>query len=78
MQGRLSDTNLLRLTTISVPQGGDEGQKNRIINNAKFETAAMSGFPANIFLTILVIVFVGAGKCTFRSNFPDASQHALH
>ena len=38
----------------------------------------MSGLPAKIFLAILVIVFVGAGQCTFRSNFPVLHASTLY
>ena len=67
-QDRLGDTNLQLLTVISDPQGGEEEQKNWV-NNRRLVNAAMSGLPVKIFLVILVIAFVGAGKCTFRSSF---------
>jgi len=38
----------------------------------------MLGLPAKIFLAILVNVFVGAGLCTFRSNFPVLHASTLY
>jgi hypothetical protein len=45
---------------VSVPRRGHEGQKNRI-KVPRLVNAAMSGLPAEIFLAINVVVFVGAG-----------------
>ena len=78
---RLGDTNLPLSIMVSVPRRCQEEEKNRKKKILRLVNAAMSGLPAEIFLAINVVVFVGAGYYTLRCTFPalnDLNRQVLY